>query len=135
MSTAWSINALTVANVPLDTSNIIACETTILFAATSATSLATVQTDAAHYATTQGTSSPIALSQRTLVRESSSIREIQRDFSVVPVVQIFEEGNVTVQSRDLFFSIVHLPALTPDSPLTFTLLVMFFADTFRYIIC
>ena len=41
---------------------------------------------------------------------------------------------VTVRGRSLIFSIVHLPPLTDDSPFTFTVLVIFFADTFRYIV-
>ena len=35
---------------------------------------------------------------------------------------------------DLFFSIVHLSPLTDDSPFTFTVLVIFFTNTFRYVV-
>ena len=42
--------------------------------------------------------------------------------------------NVTVRGRGLLFSVVHLPPLTINSPFTFTVLIMFFADTFRYIV-
>ena len=41
---------------------------------------------------------------------------------------------VTVWGRGLIFSVVHLPPLTIDSPFTFTILVIFFADTFHYIV-
>ena len=59
---------------------------------------------------------------------------IPRDSDVVPVVQVFEGGIVTVQGHGLVLSIVHLPLLTVDSPFTFTVLLIFFADTFRYIV-
>ena len=41
---------------------------------------------------------------------------------------------VTVRGHGLILSIVHLPPLTIDSPFTFTILIVFFADTFRYIV-
>ena len=41
---------------------------------------------------------------------------------------------VTVRGRGLIFSIIHLPPLTADSPFTFTILVVFFVDTFRYVV-
>ena len=41
---------------------------------------------------------------------------------------------VTVRGRGLILSIVHLPPLTIDSPFTFTVLIIFFADTFQYIV-
>ena len=41
---------------------------------------------------------------------------------------------VTVRGHGLIFSVVHLPPLTDDSPFTFTVLVIFFTDTFRYIV-
>ena len=41
---------------------------------------------------------------------------------------------VTVWGRGLIFSIVHLLPLTIDSPFTFTILIIFFTDTFRYIV-
>ena len=41
--------------------------------------------------------------------------------------------HVTVRGCGLILSIVHLPPLTIDSPFTFTILIIFFADTFRYI--
>ena len=74
------------------------------------------------------------LLRRTQAQVSSSMRETQRDFDVVPVVQVFEGGIVTVRGRGLIFSILHLPPLTIDSPFTFTILVIFLADTFRYIV-
>ena len=60
--------------------------------------------------------------------------ETLKDFDVVPVVQVLDGGIVTVRGRGLIFSVVHLPPLTDDSPFTFTILVIFFADTFRYIV-
>ena len=60
--------------------------------------------------------------------------EILRGFDVVPVVQAFAGGIVTVQGHGLVLSIVHLPPLTIDSPLTFTVLIFFLTDTFRYIV-
>ena len=41
---------------------------------------------------------------------------------------------VMVRGRGLFLSIVHLPPLSTGSPFTFTILVIFFTDTFRYIV-
>ena len=62
------------------------------------------------------------------------MRETLRDLDVVPVVQVFGGGTVMVRGHGLIFSIVHLPPLTVDSPFTFTVLIIFFADTFRYIV-
>ena len=41
---------------------------------------------------------------------------------------------VTVRGHGLILSVVHLPPLTIDSPFMFTILIVFFADTFRYIV-
>ena len=41
---------------------------------------------------------------------------------------------VTVRGCGLILSVIHLAPLTMDSPLTFTVLVIFLADTFRYIV-
>lgn len=41
---------------------------------------------------------------------------------------------VTVRGYGLFFSLIHLPPLADDSPFTFTILVFFFPDTYRYIV-
>ena len=57
-----------------------------------------------------------------------------RGFDVVLVVQVLDGGIVTVRGHGLIFSIVHLPPLTIDSPFTFTILVIFFTDTFHYIV-
>ena len=65
---------------------------------------------------------------------SFSTTGILRGSDIVPVVQVFEGGIVTVQGRGLIFSIVHLTPLTANSPFTFTVLVIFFADTFHYIV-
>ena len=43
-------------------------------------------------------------------------------------------SSVTVQGHELIFSILHLLPLTPNSPLTFTVLIIFLTDTFHYII-
>ena len=59
---------------------------------------------------------------------------ILRDSDIVPVVQVLEGGTVTVQGCGLIFSIVHLLPITVDSPFTFTVLIIFFADTFCYIV-
>ena len=80
------------------------------------------------------TFSSTVLLQRTRAQASSSTTEIPRDFDVVPVVQIFEGGIVTVRGHGLILSVIHLTPLTADSPFTFTILVIFFADTFRYIV-
>ena len=74
------------------------------------------------------------LSRRTQAQVSSSMRGTLRGSDVVPVVQVFEGGIVTVQGRGLFLSVIHLPPLTTDSPFTFTVLIIFFADTFRYVV-
>ena len=71
---------------------------------------------------------------RTRVQESSSMMGTLRGSDVVPVVQVFKGGIVTVRGQGLFLSVAHLPPLTVDSPFTFTILIIFFADTFRYIV-
>ena len=43
-------------------------------------------------------------------------------------------GGVTVRGRGLIFSVVHLPPITSDSPFTFTVLIVFFADAFQYVV-
>ena len=60
--------------------------------------------------------------------------ETLRGFDVVPVVQVLDGGIITVRGRGLIFSVVHLSPLTIDSPFTFTILVIFLTDTFRYIV-
>ena len=50
-------------------------------------------------------------------------------------LRVYYTGNtVTVRGRGLFLSVVHLPPLTFDSPFTFTVLIIFFADTFQYVV-
>ena len=44
------------------------------------------------------------------------------------------EVNVTVRGQGLILSVIHLTLFTADSPLTFTVLVIFFSDTFQYIV-
>ena len=41
---------------------------------------------------------------------------------------------VMVRGHGLVLSIVHLLPLTVDSPFTFTVLIIFFTDTFRYVV-
>ena len=82
---------------------------------------------------------PITFSLTVLLRKtraqvSSSTRGIPRGFEVVPVVQVFDGGIVMVRGHGLVLSIVHLPPLTVDSPFTFTVLIIFLTDTFRYIV-
>ena len=134
VSTAQSMNALVVANGPPVTHNtavsgIIAPTVDVL-----PIWPATVQTTAVPSVTPPITFLSTVLLQKTLARVSSSTRETRRGFDVVPVVQIFEGGIVTVRGHGLIFSVVHLPLLTTDSPFTFTILVVFFADTFRYVV-
>ena len=43
-------------------------------------------------------------------------------------------STVMVQGHGLILSVIHLTPLTTDSLFTFTVLVIFFADTFRYIV-
>ena len=93
---------------------------------------ATVQTDFALFATTQDMLSQTVPSLRTPAVASSSMMEIQRDCNLVPVVQVFKGGNVTVRGSDIIFSIVSLPPLSFDSPFTFTISIMFLNNTFHY---
>ena len=74
------------------------------------------------------------LLRRTRVQVSSSTTGILRGSDVVPVVQVFEGGIVTVRGRCLFLSVVHLPPLSTGSPFTFTVLVIFFDVAFHYIV-
>ena len=95
---------------------------------------ATVLIDAAPSVTPPITFSSTVLLRRTRVQVSSSTTGILRDSDVVLVVQVFEGGIVMVQGCGLFLSIVHLLPLSTGSPFTFTILVIFFTDTFRYIV-
>ena len=65
---------------------------------------------------------------------SSSTLGTLRGSDIVPVVQVLEGGIVTVRGRSLIFSVVHLLPITTDSPFTFTVLIIFFADTFHYVV-
>ena len=96
--------------------------------------LDTARTDAVLSVMPQTTFSSTVLLWKTQARGLSSTREIPKAFDVVPVVQIFRGGNVTVRGQSLIFSIVNLPLLTVDAPFTFTVLVIFLADTFCYIV-
>ena len=95
---------------------------------------ATVPIDDAPSVTLPITFSSTVLLRRTQVQESSSMRGTLRDSDVVPVVQVFEGGIVMVRGRGLFLSVVHLPPLTMDSPFIFTVLIIFLADTFQYVV-
>ena len=94
----------------------------------------TVPIDIAPSVTPPITFSSTVLLQRTQAQVSSSITEILRGFYVVPVVQVFKGGIVMVQGCGLILSIIHLPPLTTDSSFTFTVLIIFFTDTFQYIV-
>ena len=130
VSTPPSMNAPVVANKLLDTHNIAVSKIMVLSANVSPTWPATAPIDIAPSAMLPITFSSTVLLRRTLARASSSMTGIPRDFDVVPVVQIFEGGIVTVRGHGLVFSILHLPPITDDSPFTFTILVIFFANTF-----
>ena len=134
VSTVRSMNALVVANGLPVIHNTAVSEIIALTADVSPTWLATARTAAAPSATPPTTFLSTVLLRRTLARVSSSTRETRRGFDVVPVVQVFEGGIVTVRGRGLIFSVVHLPPITADSPFTFTILIIFFVDTFRYVV-
>ena len=134
MSTARNMNAPAVINEPLVTHNTVVSEIIAPTVDASPTWPVTALIAAAPSATLPITFSSTVLLQRTRVRGSSSMGETLRGFEVVPEVQVFEGGIVTVRGRGLLFSVVHLPPLTINSPFTFTVLIMFFADTFRYIV-
>ena len=134
MSTAWNTNAPAVANELLVTRNIAALGIITPTADASLTWPATVPIDVAPSVTLPITFSLIVLLQRTQAQVSSSTREILKGFDVVPVVQGFAEGIVTVQGHGLVLSIEHLLPLTVDSPFTFTVLIIFLTDTFRYVV-
>ena len=130
MSTALSTSAPAVANGLLVTHNTTVSETTAPTADVSPTWPVTVPIDDAPSVTLPIIFSLTVLLQRTQVQVSSSMMEILRDFDVVPVVQVFEGGIVMVWGQGLVLSIVHLLPLTVGSPFTFTVLLIFFADTF-----
>ena len=55
-------------------------------------------------------------------------------FLLTVYIALCKPGCVTVRGHGLAFSIVHLPPLTVDSPFMFTVLVIFFTNTFRYVV-
>ena len=114
--------------------NTAACETIAPSADVLPTWPVTVPIAVVPSATPPITFSLTVLLWRTQAWVSFSMTETPRDFDVVPVVQVFEGGIVTVRGRGLFLSIVHLPPLSAGSPFTFTVLVIFFADTFCHIV-
>ena len=134
MSTVPSMNIPVVANGPPATHNTAASEIIAPSADVSPIWPTTALIDTAPSVTLPITCSSTVLLWRTPAQVSSLITEILTDFDVVPVVQVFKGGIVMVQGRGLIFSVVHLTLLTADSPFTFTILVIFFADTFRYIV-
>ena len=134
VSTAPSMNVLAVANGLLAIPNTAASETIAPSADISPTWPITVLIAIVPSATPLITFLSTVLLRRTQARASFLMIETPRDFDVVPVVQVFEGGIVTVRGHGLFLSIVHLPPLSTGSPFTFTVLVIFFADTFRYIV-
>ena len=134
MSTVPNMNVPVVTNGLLATHNITASETIAPSAIVLPTWPITVLIDDVLSVTLPITFSSTVLLRRTQVPESSSTRETLRGFDVVPVVQAFDGGIVTVRGHGLVLSIVHLLLLTIDSPLTFTVLVFFLTDTFQYVV-
>ena len=134
VSTVPSTSAPAVANGLLVTHNTAASGIIVPSATVSPTWPVTAPIDIAPSVTLPITFLSTVLLWKTPARASSSTTEILRGFDVVPVVQIFEGGIVTVQGHGLVFSIVHLPPLTIDSPFTFTVLIIFLTNTFQYIV-
>ena len=96
MSTAPSMNAPAVANGLPATHNIVASEIIAPSVAISPTWPTTVPIDDVLSATLPITFSSTVLSRGTQAQESFSMRETLRGFDVVPVVQAFDGGIVTV---------------------------------------
>ena len=134
VSTALSMNAPAVVNGLPVTLNTTVSEIIAPSVDVSPTWPTTVPINVAPSVMPPITFSSTVLLQRTQAQASSSMTETLRGFDVVPVVQVFEGGIVTVQGCGLILSIVHLPPLTMDSPFTFTVLIIFLADTFRYVV-
>ena len=132
MSIAQSTSVPTAINVPLVTPNIVALETTVLFVAASATSPVSVWTDSVPFATTWDMLSQTVPFLKTPAAVSSLTTEIQKDCNLVPVVQVFKGGIVTVQGPNLVFSIIHLSPLVSNSPFMFTISTMFLSDGYQY---
>ena len=96
----------------------------------------------------EGDESPEGLVGKTLLvvdfspHGSGPFLHVGQGVGNLPVVVMVEglvdkeiqADSVTVRGRGLIFSVVHLPPLTSDSPFTFTVLIIFFADTFRYVV-
>ena len=57
-----------------------------------------------------------------------------KELKVVCWGSVQDQGCVTVRGCGLFLSVVHLPPLSTGSPFTFTVLVIFFDNTFHYIV-
>ena len=127
---ALSTNVPAVTNRLPATHNITASEIIAPSVIVSPTWPATAPIDGALSVMLPITFSSIVLLRRTQAPESFSTRETLRGCDVVPVVQAFDGGIVMVRGHGLVLSIVHLPLLTVDSPLTFTVLVFFLTDTF-----
>ena len=96
MSIVQNMSVLAAANELLAIHNTAAPVIIAPSADTSHTWLSTAQTDAVLSAMPWTTFSSTVLLWKTQARELSSMREIPRVFDVVPVVQIFGGGNVTV---------------------------------------
>ena len=134
MSTVPSTNAPAVANGPLAIHNTTVSEIIAPSASVSPTWPITVPITVAPSVMLLITFSSTVLLWRIPAQALSSTTETLRGFDVVPVVQVFEGGIVMVRDHGLVLSIVHLPPLTVDSPFMFTVLLIFFTDTFRYIV-
>ena len=134
MLTVPSTNAPAVANGPLAIHNTAVSEIIAPSVDISPTWPATALIDDAPSVMLPITFSSTVLLWRTPARASSSMTGIPRGFDVVLVVQVFKGGIVTVRGRGLVLSIVHLPPLTVGSPFTFTVLIIFFANMFQYVV-
>ena len=87
----------------------------------------------AHSGVVQGHVEFLLVSLGWWCEDKRSVRPKSNDKSK----EVFLEGDlviVIVWGWGLIFSIVHLPLLTVDSPFTFTIHVIFLADTFHYIV-
>ena len=96
VSTVQSMSVPIANNMPLVMPNIVVLKATVLFAAALATSLMSVQTDFAPFATTQDMLLQTVHSLRTPATVSSLTMETHKDCNLVPAVQVFEGGIVTV---------------------------------------
>ena len=127
VSTVLSMNVPAVTNGPPVTHNTAVSGTIASTVDVSPTWPATVRIAAAPSVMPPITFSSTVLLQRTQARVSFLMRETQRGFDVVPVVQVFEGGIVTVRGRGLI--VAHAP---PAMVLFF--LFLFLPLTFAFVL-